>query len=52
MRDRIASALQLAGAVTLSAAGFTVSTGLGLAVAGVLLFVTGVVVGVIDRRGR
>jgi hypothetical protein len=52
MRDRIANALQLAGAVALSAAGFVVSTAFGLAVAGVLLIVAGVVLGVLDRRGR
>lgn len=50
MRDRIASALQAVGAVSLSVAAFLVSTPFGLAVAGGLMIVAGVVLGVLDRR--
>ena len=49
MRDRIANALQAAGAVSLSVAALLVSTPLGLAVAGVLLVAAGVLVGMTDR---
>ena len=50
MRDRIATALQAAAGVGFAAAGWTVSTTVGLVVTSLVLGVAGFLLGILDRR--
>jgi hypothetical protein len=52
MRDKIATALQVAGTAGMAAAGWMVDEALGLLIASVGLLAWGFILGVLDRRER